>query len=248
VVTALDEIGPKGGSGGLQGCILANEVLDNFPFHRLWGGSNGPVELLVGLVGPRFVFVNGPAQDEVAKLAPSLAFGEETNVRPGAMDLIDVAASVLRRGYLWVIDYGSAAGSSPAHSYREQRVEADVLDSPGSRDITAGVDFGVLAAHAATRGISVWGPLTQREGLLALGFREWDARARDRQIELSAERRGVEAARAYSARSRASLLIDPAGLGAFLMLGLGVGVPQEATPRFATRVDRPPPAPHPFGR
>src|SRR2546426_870980 len=45
---------------GLVGCILANELLDNLPFHRLRRTAHGLVEVYVGWEGGRFVLEEGP--------------------------------------------------------------------------------------------------------------------------------------------------------------------------------------------
>jgi SAM-dependent MidA family methyltransferase len=189
------------------------------------------VELFVGWNGERFALVEGPpSSDPVAALAPALRPGEEGIASPAALAFVDAAAAVLDGGYVLVIDYASAptasgaSGSTLVHGYRRHRVEADVLEAPGSRDITAGVDFGAIARRATELGLTVWGPVSQRDAMFALGFRDWDAAARARQIEAAEGRRGIEMVRVYNARSRASLLIDPLGLGGLQCLCLGVGV------------------------
>jgi SAM-dependent MidA family methyltransferase len=221
VASTLDEL-----PSGLSGCVLANELLDNLPFHRLRGGKDGPSELFVGIEGAGFGLVEGPvSSEEVARLAPKLEPGEEAVVSPAAIALLDRSASALTRGYILFIDYGWPSGRAGAsvHGYRAHRLEEDVLEDPGSRDITAGVDFGALALHARNRGWQAWGPVTQRDALLALGFREWDELARQVQVEALAQRQGTEALRAYSDRNRAGMLVRRGGLGDFLVLCVGIG-------------------------
>jgi hypothetical protein len=53
----------------------------------------------------------------------------------------------------------------------------------------------------------------QRSALVALGYEAWARTELRRQGELLDERRGIEAVRAWSGRSAASLLVDPAALG-----------------------------------
>src|SRR5439155_8228481 len=173
------------------------------------------------------------------RLAPSRPPGHGAVVSPAALDFLDRAAGLFRGGYLWIVDYGivdPAVATDPSvHGYRAHRLEEDVLADPGSRDITTGVDFDALARRAASRGLTVWGPIPQREALLALGFRDLDDDARGEQVEAISDRRGIEALRAYSARNRASLLLARGGLGDFLVACFGIGV--ERTPRaFAGRV------------
>ena len=218
-VASLDEI-----SGPVVGCVLANELLDNLPFHRLRGAPGAPVELFVGVESDRFILVEGPpSSGEVAALCPALPPGREFVVSPAAIEFIHRVGALLERGYVWLVDYGFADQSEArsVHGYRDQRVHDDVLAEPGSTDITAGVDFVALVEHARSEGLQVWGPVSQRDALLALGFRELDERARARQVEALNERRGVDALRIYSNRNRANLLLGRVGAGASWVLGLG---------------------------
>ncbi|HXF56843.1 MAG TPA: SAM-dependent methyltransferase [Actinomycetota bacterium] len=236
VLGSLDEV-----PAPVTGVVLANEVLDNVPFHRVRRTDRGLVELRVGLADDRFVLVESPPPPELVACAPPLEVGEEAVVMLQGLELFDRALSLLRRGYLLLVDYGWAGPGGRrdlVHGYRGHRAEEDVLSEPGSRDITAGVDFGALAARAAARGLPVWGPLPQREALLALGFRDWQRRARRRQLRALDRGRSLEAVRAYAGRSRANLLLDPGGLGGFLVLCVGVGVDPAVAPRLA----RPPEA------
>jgi SAM-dependent MidA family methyltransferase len=214
--------------------VLANELLDNLPFHRVRGRPDGLVELFVGLDEDEFVLVEGaPSSGEVERMAGPVANGQETVVRRSALEFLDRAGEVLSRGYVWLVDYGftTTEETGSIHGYLEQRLVEDVLSHPGSRDITAGVDFAELARHARSGGLAVWGPVTQRDALLSLGFGEWDARERSRQHQAIADRRGIEALGIYSDRTRANLLLSRTGLGEFHVLCLGVKV--DRGPGFA---------------
>jgi len=209
------------------GCLLANELLDNLPFDLVRGTDAGAVELLVTVSGDDF----GWSEGRVVAEAPGTTIppGELATVPRAMFEFLDVAASRFERGYLWLVDYGPAAAP---HTYRGHRVGADLLADPGHRDITAGVDVEAAIRHAGSLALRAWPPRSQREVLLALGFREWAERTRAEQVAALGERRGVDAVRAWSARSGASALIDPAGVGGFFVLCLGVGdVP---SPSWAT--------------
>jgi SAM-dependent MidA family methyltransferase len=220
---------------GLVGCLLANELLDNLPFHRVRRTDQGIVELFVAAEQGRFVLAEGPPSGaEVERLIPPLRQGEEAVVNIGAFHFLEEASQVFRgeSGYLWLADYGWTEHHQDfVHGYRAHRVEEDVLAEPGSRDITAGVDFRALAERADGLGLRVWGPVSQRDALLALGYRRWDEEARSRQVRATANRDGLEALRVYSERNRAAQLVDPAGLGGFLVLCLGVGEVPDQPPR-----------------
>ena len=120
----------------------------------------------------------------------------------------------LTRGYALLIDYGDIGTSSgDIHGYRDHRVVEDVLADPGSTDITAGVDFALIANHAVRRGLIAFPTVTQHDALLALGFEAWLRGELERQkVQLDA-RAGLDAVRTWSGRSRATLLVDPSALG-----------------------------------
>src|SRR5262245_58908957 len=110
------------------------------------------------------------------------------------------------------------------------RPVADLLAHPGTTDVTAGVDFDQVARFAEGRGFRSWGVVSQRELLLALGYREAMDRLLARQGELLNEGRGAEAARVFSDRSRAGMLVDVGGLGDFQVLCLGKGASSPPRP------------------
>jgi SAM-dependent MidA family methyltransferase len=226
VRTSLHELDP------FAGCVLANEVFDNLPFHRLREREGQPIEVLVGADDGRLVEVEGEPAPEILELVKRpLDRGEERPVSPRARDLIRGVARVLQRGYCFLVDYGFAAGEAPGpvHSYRDHRVLADVLDEPGSRDVTAAVDLEALADEARLSGLTAWGPISQREALLGLGFRTWIQGLRSRQTELQVADGWREASRLYSERQRASILVDPNKLGGLRVLVFGTeGLPPPA--------------------
>ena len=93
-----------------------------------------------------------------------------------------------------------------------------MLLDPGSSDITAGVDFATIARRAEERGLTAFPTVTQHDALLALGFEAWLRQGLERQAALLDAREGLEAVRAWSGRSRATLLVDPSALGRFRWL------------------------------
>jgi SAM-dependent MidA family methyltransferase len=215
---------------GFVGCVIANELMDNVPFHWLRREEDGLVEIRVGLDGDAFVPVPGPlSSSELEGWGRDLNPGQERLAQVEAGRLFERAAARLGRGYLWLVDYGFGEGGRPTspHGYRRHRQELDLpalLADPGTHDITAGVEFGPLVERARAAGLAVWGPVRQREALMALGYRDLEESALSRQGEALNAGRGGEAVRIRGARSRAELLIDPAGLGGFLVLGAGRGV------------------------
>jgi SAM-dependent MidA family methyltransferase len=223
---SLDEVDP------FTGCVLANELLDNLPFRRVRQRDGRTVEVVVGVEDGRLVEIEQEAPSDLVEMTAGFSTdAEEYPVSPEALGFARDVARVLKRGYCFLFDYGFAEGDSPGpvHAYRDHRVLEDVLDEPGSRDVTAAVDLAAVAREATGAGLRVWGPISQREALLGLGFRTWMQALRSRQTELQVTRGWRYAARVYSERQRASILIDPDKLGGLQVLVFGTdGLPPPA--------------------
>ena len=207
--------------------VVANELLDNLPFRRFRGTGSGTAEVLVGLDGDRLVEHLEPRPQE----GPPLEEGDEAIVPEGALAFVDdLAARLARPGYALLIDYGEVGEpGGPAHGYRDHRPVEDFLDRPGSTDITAGVDLSLIADRAERNGLVAFPAVTQRHALTALGFDRWIREELSRQAEHLDERRGIEAVRTWSGRSRATLLVDPSALGRLHWLLLATpGLPAPA--------------------
>ncbi|HEY7400903.1 MAG TPA: SAM-dependent methyltransferase [Actinomycetota bacterium] len=186
---------------------LANELLDNLPFRRF----RGDAEVFVGMDGDRFVEV----------VADGATY-EDTVVPEGSLAFLDRLAAVLAPGYALLIDYGSAGvPGGPAHGYAAQRVVEDLLANPGRSDITVGVDFDLVERRATSLGLAVLGNVSQHDALRGLGFEAWTREELSRQARQLDERKGLDAVRTWSGRSRATILVDPVALGRHRWLVLG---------------------------
>jgi SAM-dependent MidA family methyltransferase len=226
VHASLTDVAPR------TGCLVANELLDNLPFHRLRERGGRIREVMVGTDGEDLIEVEAePTPEAIGAIARPLSPGEERPVSPASLRFVGEVAATLARGYAFLLDFGFRAtdGPGPVHAYRHHRVIEDVLQEPGSRDITAAVDLEAVASEAARTGLTVWGGVSQQQALLALGFRLWLSGLRQRQA--AAERVGDwrEANRLYGERSGATVLIDPDKLGALQLLALATpGLPPPA--------------------
>jgi SAM-dependent MidA family methyltransferase len=184
--------------------VLANELLDNLPFRRI----RGELEVRVALDGERFVEIEVPWTGEPAPR------DEERIVPDGIRAFVGSLAGVLAPGYAVLIDYGAVGSAGgDVHGYREHHLVEDPLDAPGLTDITVGVDFADVVSTAREHGLDTHGPISQRAALVGLGYEAWARAELHRQGELLDAREGIEAVRAWSGRSAASLLVDPAALG-----------------------------------
>ena len=245
VVEGLGRLGPLD-----PAIVVANELLDNLPFRRVRRRGDETVEVRVGVDGARLVEVEVPADDVLRSAAePPAGAGtagtSEVVVPTGALTFVDDLAAQMRSGYALLVDYGSATGpAGEVHAYREHRLVEDVLADPGSADITAGVDLGMVSAYARSRGLVAFEVVSQWSAMLALGFERWMRAELLHQGDLLNARRGTDAVHAWEGRNRARLLVDPAGLGRLRWLLLATpGLPRppwlsRALERHATS-DRP---------
>jgi NADH dehydrogenase [ubiquinone] 1 alpha subcomplex assembly factor 7 len=214
------------------GVVFANELLDDLPFRRVRRRGDAVVEIRIGLDGDRLAEVEtsfdgerqpesaldgGPGPDELDPLRNA----GETVVPTGAFAFVDELGLSLARGYALLIDYGSDDGpAGQVHGYRGHRLLEDVLDDPGSADVTAGVDFAAVARRAREAGLASFETVSQEAALVSLGYEEWMRAELEHQGELLKAARGLESVRTWGGRSRARLLVDPAGLGRFRWLVL----------------------------
>jgi NADH dehydrogenase [ubiquinone] 1 alpha subcomplex assembly factor 7 len=206
VAASLDDLEP------FTGLIVANELFDNVPF-RLFAEDT---EITVTTEGDRLIW-------------QPLPMSEIHPVSPTSDRTIDEIARALKRGYALVIDYGFSGEEKPEmlRGYRDHHLVEDVLDHPGENDITGSVDFAALAARAATNGMHAWGPVSQRDALMALGYRATLDRMRTDQADKERAGEWRTAIEYYGERGQAAMLVDPAGLGGFKVLALGTaGLPQ----------------------
>jgi SAM-dependent MidA family methyltransferase len=169
----------------LCGCVLANEILDALPVHRLVFRDGQFREIRVGWEeGP--IEVERPvAEAELLNQAQSDCSapreGQELELGMEALRWTRRLASRLDRGYAILLDYGYLGSeiNSPRHhrgtllAYHRHAVSERYLDRIGNQDLTAHVNFSSLLEVAGSCGMRARGPVAQGRFLLALGALDW---------------------------------------------------------------------------
>jgi SAM-dependent MidA family methyltransferase len=221
----------------IEGVVLANEVADAMPVHRLlWTGSDLQ-ERWVGWDGEDFGDVVGPLSPEVAEMdlpayfarvgvdLSAMPVGAYLEVSPATELWVQEMAAGLGRGYALIIDYGYPV----AELYRDHRLEGTVraysghtvTDNPyrlvGLQDLTAHVDFSRLIEVGTEAGLTVAGLATQGDFLSGNGLGELLVDLQ-RQPDVAVEEY-------YRAQAATFRLIDPGGRGRFRVLGLARNAP-----------------------
>ncbi len=214
------------------GAVIANEVVDALPVHRVVGRPDGLRELLVGL-DRHGAFTTVEAEPSTPALAArldaervKLADGQVTEICLAIDDWLASATRHLSRGIVILIDYadepaalhGPARPAGTLRAFARHAVGADPFRHVGRQDITATVDLAAVRAAAVRTGLTPLGETTAGELLAAAGG---DLPGR------YIRRPGAVLQDALTLRSALARLLDPRGMGGFRVLALGRDVPRD---------------------
>jgi SAM-dependent MidA family methyltransferase len=162
LLSSADELA----EGSISGWIFSNELYDALPVARVMGSKHGLQELRVGEREGRFVWTAAPAGEPLRRhledLGITLEPGQKGEVSLGLAPLHRRLARALSRGWLVAFDYGHPArilyhplarpeGTLSVHA--SGRRGGDPLESPGSRDITAHVNWDVVISAGEAEGL-----------------------------------------------------------------------------------------------
>ncbi|MEM1334067.1 MAG: SAM-dependent methyltransferase [Actinomycetota bacterium] len=199
------------------GVIVANELLDNLPF-RLAVHDGDWREAYVDASDPaRITERLSLPFDPVPPRLPAVArHGARAPLVDRAVDWVRTASERIERGSLLVIDYGVPTTAELAmlpwrdwlRTYRGNERGAHYLVEPGTQDITTDVPFDQLPEPDTVRTQSQFLQLHGIDELVEEGRRVWTEQA---------AAPGLEAMKMRSRISEAEALLDPDGLGGFLV-------------------------------
>ena len=216
------------------GAILANELLDALPVHRVEGAADGAIlERFVDVTADG-AFAEVAGEPSTTALAARLAAEGVTLERGQVADVclaldhwVAGAAASLERGELLVIDYGhlalelyDATRGSTLRAYHRHRVHADPFVAIGLQDLTAHVDLTAVERAATGNSLEPLGRTTQARFLAELGAGELLVA---RQADPSTTLGGY-----LEAKSALVRMLDPRATGGFAVLGFGRGLPTGA--------------------
>ncbi len=164
----------------VTGCILSNEVVDNFSVHQVVmkqelmevfvDYDNGFVELLRP--------ASPVLKDYLAQLNVILPEGFRTEINLEAIRWIHEMAAVLRKGFIVTIDYGypsselysSRRSAGTLLCYHKHRINDHPYRHIGEQDITSHVNFSALQHWGIKNGLECDGFTSQAYFLLGLGL------------------------------------------------------------------------------
>jgi SAM-dependent MidA family methyltransferase len=215
----------------VAGCILSNELIDNFPVHRFAIEDGSIKEVFVTVADGKLVEVlaapSSPGiEQRLADLGLSLPDGYRGEVNLMLEDWTDQIVRTLERGFVLTIDYGRQAAELYATEnregtlvcYRRHAASNDPFENVGEQDITCDVDFTSLMRLGDRHGLDTLGYIQQSELLHNLGFSACvDAM----------ERPDLSSARATLNRMAMMALVDPEQYGDLKVLVQAKGLEPE---------------------
>jgi SAM-dependent MidA family methyltransferase len=206
-------------SSSLSGVVVCYELFDALPVRALFFDGEKLLERVVRLGPGGEAFAWGLADcadgaDLLERLRTRgihLLRNQKLEIRPGGPRLARAIGERLSSGLLLVFDYGAPARALYSAARVEGTLEAflghgvtrDVLTEPGSRDLTAWVDFSELADAFTAACLEVRGPVSQSRVLASAGIFE--------ELAVGATE-PPDVAREADRRARAAL-VQPGGMG-----------------------------------
>lgn len=164
----------------VNGCVLSNEVLDNFAVHKVQM-QHELKELFVDYKNG-FVEISLPASTELKNYFSEqqivLDEGFVTEVNLDALQWQSEIARALASGFVLTIDYGFDAAQLYSDKrregtlicYKNHQVNNNIYADVGGQDITAHVNFSALAHWGRKAGLECMGYTSQANFLRALGL------------------------------------------------------------------------------
>ncbi len=229
---------------GGSGVVLANELLDAMPVHRITLEGGRLRELFVDAApeGGFAEVADEPSTPALAErldgLGVTLSEGFRTEVGLASEAWLGEAFAAIEHGYLLLVDYGHEAAAYYDESrragtlrcYAGHTLGMNPYFGVGRQDISAHVEFTSVRSAAGAAGFVEVGEMSQAEWLRSLGLESCRTEIAGRnglgRVELIANLQGID------------VLVDGEGMGGFRVLVfakdaptdgvLGVGPPESA--------------------
>jgi SAM-dependent MidA family methyltransferase len=215
-----------------QGCVVANEVLDNLPVHIIERHGDEIREVYVDeRDGVLRAVLGDPSTPDLEayleRVGVKVPDGSRFEVGLEAEAFARTTADKIRWGAVIFVDYGDEAAALAKQRlgslvcYSGTGTDDQPLDRPGEKDITVYVDWSGIRKMFDQAGLASVGPVQQRSVLVSLGLKDLDTKLQEEHRRAAAEGRGADAVRALSRRQGLGALADPGGLGGLqVMFGL----------------------------
>jgi len=220
----------------IDGFVLANEVLDALPTHRVVMRAGVLREVMVGSLDGAFIDVEAdpstPALGERLDLdGVRLEDGQRAEICLELEGWVGRVAAGVGRGVALLIDYGYPAvelydpirrRDGTLRAYLRHRVHDDPFVHVGRQDLTAHVDVTAVERAAAVAGLAHLGTTTQAEFLVGLGT--------DTLLQAIQTDPATTIEDYLAVRSALMRMLDPSAMGRFRVMAFGRGWPTDGPP------------------
>ena len=212
----------------ITGCILCNELVDNFPFHQFAIQDGLVKEVYVTTSDKGFTeILDIPSSPLISNRLKSLNLdlpeGYRGEINLGIDSWMAEVFETLDRGFTLSIDYGelskdlysSKYSNGTLMCYNQHQYTNNPYQNIGSQDITSFVDFTSLMKAGEKQGFTTQGYALQRRFLENLGFYSY--------LD-SLDTKELSYARKELSRIAMKTLIDPDDYGDFKVLIQSKGI------------------------
>jgi SAM-dependent MidA family methyltransferase len=186
---SIDAVAP------VHGCILSNELVDNFAVHQVVMDDE-LMEVFVGCENNGFVELLRPATADLKnylnELHVTLPRGYRAEINLEATHWIREVSAALGHGFVITIDYGNSSSGLYTRSegtltcYHHHQINHSPYEAVGEQDITSDVNFSALDHWGRQGGLEHCGFTSQTRFLQGLGLNR-----RLQQLELETARAGA---------------------------------------------------------
>jgi SAM-dependent MidA family methyltransferase len=172
-------------SDSVTGVVFSNELVDALPVHRVRMADQRLHEICVAYKGGRFVeCLNHRLSQKLIEYIEShkvaLSEGQTSELHLAAEHWMKHVARLLHRGVVVTIDYGhthsdyyrSDRKDGTFLCYYRHAISTDPYVRVGVQDMTAHVNFSVLASVGKSNGLDLIGLTTMANWLIGLGVEE----------------------------------------------------------------------------
>ncbi|AXY74702.1 hypothetical protein D3H65_12225 [Paraflavitalea soli] len=168
--------------GGFTGCVISNELVDNFAVHRVVMQDVLQEVFLDFTEG--FVEILRPADESLtnyfAELGIQLPRDFQTEVNLEATEWMKAIGTNLEKGYVITIDYGYSSEelyracrrNGTLLCYHQHQINDDPYQAIGLQDITTHVNFSALSHWGSKSGLTSAELINQATFLLGLDFKD----------------------------------------------------------------------------
>jgi len=210
-------LAPEEITGKRRGCVIAVELFDALPCHRVRRRDGELAEVFVGVdaqgnLVEREALPGSEAKAMADRYGAAAEEGSEAEVAPLAPVQLEWMANLLEQGLVVIVDYGDVASKlygpdrpvGTLLAYHGHATNQDYLSRVGEQDLTAHVNFSALEDRAREVGLRPLGLTTQDRFLIANGILETFESAEGDRIHDPAR---------VKRRLQAMQLIHPEGMG-----------------------------------